>query len=61
MAGTGPALRVDHEAILQIRDPGSKPERDLTMAFTWLRDFDEAVAVARKQRKPIMIDVYQDN
>jgi hypothetical protein len=31
------------------------------MAFTWLRDFDEAVAAARKQRKPIMIDVYQDH
>jgi len=31
------------------------------MTFTWLRDFDEAVAVARKERKPIMIDVYQDN
>lgn len=31
------------------------------MTFTWLRDFDEAVAAARKQRKPIMIDVYQDH
>ncbi len=31
------------------------------MTFTWLRDFDEAVATARKQRKPIMIDVTQDN
>jgi hypothetical protein len=31
------------------------------MAFTWLKDFDEAVAEARKQRKPIMIDVYQDD
>ena len=30
------------------------------MTFTWLRDFDEAVAEARTQRKPIMIDVYQD-
>ena len=31
------------------------------MAFTWLKDFDEAVAEARKQRKAIMIDVYQDD
>ena len=31
------------------------------MEITWLRDFDEAVAAARKQRKPIMIDAYQDN
>jgi hypothetical protein len=31
------------------------------MTFTWLRDFDEAVAAARQQRKPIMIDVYQDH
>ena len=30
------------------------------MTFTWLQNFDEAVAAARKQRKPIMIDVYQD-
>jgi len=30
------------------------------MTFTWLRDFDEAVPAARKQRKPIIIDVYQD-
>lgn len=36
-------------------------EMEWEMTFTWLRDFDEAVAAARKQRKPIMIDVYQDN
>jgi hypothetical protein len=31
------------------------------MAFTWLRDFDEAVAAARKTRQPIQVDVYQDH
>lgn len=31
------------------------------MAFDWLRDWDEAVAAARKVRKPIMLDVSQDN
>jgi hypothetical protein len=31
------------------------------MSIDWLRNFDDAVAAARKQRKPIMIDVYQDN
>jgi hypothetical protein len=31
------------------------------MSIDWLQDFDEAVAAARKQRKPIVIDVYQDH
>ena len=31
------------------------------MAIDWLRDWDEAIAAARKTRKPIMVDVYQDN
>ena len=31
------------------------------MSIDWRRDFDEAVAIARKQRKPILIDVYQDH
>ncbi len=30
-------------------------------SITWLDDFAEAVTVARKQRKPILIDVYQDD
>lgn len=30
------------------------------MAIEWLRDWDEAVAEARKARKPIVVDVYQD-
>lgn len=28
---------------------------------TWLTDREEAFAVARQQRKPILIDIYQDN
>jgi hypothetical protein len=31
------------------------------MTFTWLRDFDKAVAAARKTRQPILVDVYQDH
>ena len=31
------------------------------MGIEWLRDWDEAVAAARAHRKPIMVDVYQDN
>lgn len=29
--------------------------------IAWMEDFAEAVAVARKQRRPILIDVYQDD
>ena len=29
--------------------------------INWLTDFDEAVGQARTQRKPIFVDVYQDN
>ncbi len=31
------------------------------MSIDWLRNFDEAVATARKRRAPILIDVYQDH
>jgi hypothetical protein len=31
------------------------------MSIEWLRNWDEAVAAARKARRPIMLDVYQDN
>ncbi len=42
---------------------------DLTIATTaadppeiaWVHDFKEATALARAQRKPILVDVYQDN
>lgn len=29
--------------------------------ITWLHDWDEAIAHSRKTRRPILIDVYQDN
>jgi thioredoxin-related protein len=32
-----------------------------TLAITWLTDWDEAVAAARAEKKPIVIDVYQDD
>jgi hypothetical protein len=31
------------------------------MSIDWLRDWDEAVKKARAQRKPILLDVSQDN
>jgi hypothetical protein len=31
------------------------------MSIEWLRDWDEAVKTARAQRKPILLDVSQDN
>jgi hypothetical protein len=30
------------------------------MTFEWMRSWDEAVAAARAQRKPILVDVMQD-
>jgi thioredoxin-related protein len=32
-----------------------------TLTISWLTDWDDAVALARAQKKPIIIDVYQDN
>ncbi len=31
------------------------------MGIDWLRDWDEAAKAARAGRKPIVLDVYQDN
>lgn len=31
------------------------------MPITWLHDWDEAIKQARASRKPILIDVYQEN
>lgn len=31
------------------------------MTIDWLQNWDEAVRQARKQRKPILIDVWQHN
>jgi hypothetical protein len=31
------------------------------MEIEWLQNWDEAVAAARAQRRPIVLDVYQDN
>lgn len=31
------------------------------MTIDWLSDWDEAVRAARKARRPIILDVYQDN
>lgn len=30
------------------------------MAIDWLRNWDEAIKAARSGRRPILIDVYQD-
>jgi uncharacterized protein YyaL (SSP411 family) len=30
------------------------------MTINWLRDWNEAIKAARSERKPILIDVYQD-
>jgi len=38
-----------------------RKQKGNTMTIDWLRDWDEAVSAARKQRKPILLDVYQDN
>ncbi len=32
-----------------------------TPSVSWIDDFKEATALARAQRKPILVDVYQDN
>jgi len=34
---------------------------DTITQITWLTDWDEATALARAQRMPIVVDVYQDN
>jgi thioredoxin-related protein len=34
---------------------------DTLTSITWLTDWDEAIVQARAQKKPIMVDVYQDN
>lgn len=31
------------------------------MTIDWLRDWDDAIKQARSERKPVLIDVYQDN
>jgi hypothetical protein len=45
-----------HAAVASAKSKGRKP-----MTIEWLHDWDEAVGHARKAKKPILIDVYQDN
>ncbi len=41
--------------------PESPPEASAPPAVSWLDNFSEATTLARAQRKPILVDVYQDD
>jgi hypothetical protein len=37
------------------------PDEEITDAITWERDWDAAFARARRERKPVLIDVEKDH
>ena len=42
-------------------EPAQHPHTSDSQQIAWLHDWNEAIAVARKLRRPILVDVYQDN